>query len=114
VEIVSQQADLEIAVVAPDGTIFRNDDTGLGPCPTCPLVKIGNTPNQGWYTVHVAQFAGGADFSNFTLFHGQYELNNANCATPTTPQDSRALATQKSLEPEFSDEFDSETAPPIE
>jgi hypothetical protein len=113
VEVTSQTADLEIVVVAPNGTIFRNDDTGLAPCPNCPLVKIGNTPNQGWYTVQVSHFAGAANFTNFTLLHGQYPLNNANCATPTTPQSSRALTTQKSLEPEFLDEFDFETAPPM-
>jgi hypothetical protein len=114
VEITSQTRDLEIVVVAPNGTIFRNDDSGLGPCPNCPLVKVGNTPNQGWYTVQVAQFTGGSNFSNFTLRHGLYPVNNANCATPTTPQRSRALTTQKSLDPEFFDEFDFEAAPPSE
>jgi hypothetical protein len=114
VEVTAQTQDLELVVVAPNGTVFRNDDGGVAPCPNCPLVQVGNTPSQGWYTVQVAQFAGGAGFSNFTLLYGVYPLDNPNCATPTTPQASRALSTRKSPEPELFDEFDFETAPPSE
>jgi hypothetical protein len=114
VEVTSQTTDLELVVVAPNGTVFRNDDGGIAPCFNCPLVKVGNTPNQGWYTVQVAQFAGGGNFSNFTLRYGVYPLNNANCSVPTTGQASRTLSTRKSPEPELFDEFDFEAAPPSE
>jgi hypothetical protein len=110
-EVTAEDVDLLIVVVAPNGTIFRNDDSGLANCPNCPLVKIGNTPNVGWYTVQVMQFAGAGTFGNFTMLYGVYPLNNPNCDAPTTPQSVRAVSTQKSLEPEEFDVFDSEGAP---
>jgi hypothetical protein len=110
-EVTAESVDLLTVAVAPNGTIFRNDDSGLATCPNCPLVQIGNTPNVGWYTVQVMQFAGGGAFSNFTLRYGVYPLNNPNCAAPTTPQSVRFVSTQKSLEPEEFDVFDSEGAP---
>jgi hypothetical protein len=45
--------DLELVVVAPNGSVFRNDDRN-GALDRRPLVKIGAAPNNGWYTVHVA------------------------------------------------------------
>jgi hypothetical protein len=83
--------DMELVVVAPDGTVFRNDDRN-GVLDRRPLVKIGSAPNNGWYTVHVAQFAGAATEINFVLLYGRYPGGNPNCATPTVPSIAAALA----------------------
>ncbi len=91
---LSQGADLEIVAVAPDGSVFRNDDGGVAPCTLCSLVKINNTRN-GWYSVSVNQFAGTAVQANFNLAFGQYNANNPNCATPTVPVSAPAAASGK-------------------
>lgn len=74
--------DLEITAIAPNGSVFRDDDSGAG---LAPLVRINGTPNNGWYTVQVNQFAGSAVDKNFTLFYGRYNVNNPNCLPGTTP-----------------------------
>ena len=89
-DVSSQGADLEMIVIAPDGTVYRNDDSGDSSCPLCPTVKINPTPNNGWYTVHLAHFVGAAVDANFTLLYGRYTLNNSNCSGSTSP----SLATQ--------------------
>lgn|SRR6185295_16597161 len=76
--------DLELVVVAPNGSVFRNDDRA-GASDRRPLVKIGSTPNNGWYTVHIAQFNGSPISANFTLLYGRYSAGNHNCASPTAP-----------------------------
>ncbi len=76
--------DMELVVIAPDGTVFRNDDRN-GALDRRPLVKIGSAPQNGWYTVHVGQFAGVATETNIVLLYGRYPGGNANCATPTAP-----------------------------
>jgi hypothetical protein len=76
--------DMELVVVAPNGTVFRNDDRN-GALDRRPLAKIGSAPNNGWYTVHIAQFAGVATETNFVLLYGRYAGGNPNCATPTPP-----------------------------
>lgn len=74
--------DLEIVVVAPNGTVFRNDDRIPG-VDRRPLVKIDPAPNNGWYTVHIAQFSGTPENLNFVLLHGVYNSGNPNCSSPT-------------------------------
>jgi hypothetical protein len=76
--------DMELVVVAPNGTVFRNDDRN-GALDRRPLVKIASAPNNGWYTVHVAQFAGAATETNIVLLYGRYNNGNPNCAAPTLP-----------------------------
>jgi len=82
-DVISQSHDLEMVVVAPDGSVYRNDDRTVGD--TRPLVKIGSVPGSGWYTVHIAQFAGASVEADFTLLFGHYSAGNPNCATPTLP-----------------------------
>lgn len=84
-DVSSQGADLEMVVIAPNGAIYRNDDSGDPSCPLCPTVKINPTPNNGWYTVHLTHFDGTPVTVNFTLLYGRYTLNNANCSGSTSP-----------------------------
>ena len=81
-DVISQGTDLETVVVAPNGTAFRNDDRAVGDLR--PLVKIAPAPNNGWYAVHLAQFAGAAVNANFVLLYGRYNAGNPNCASPST------------------------------
>jgi hypothetical protein len=74
--------DMEMVVVAPNGTVFRNDDRN-GSLDRRPLVKIGSAPINGWYTVHISQFAGVATETNMVLLYGRYNGGNPNCAAPT-------------------------------
>jgi len=74
--------DLELVVVAPNGTVFRNDDRSPG-VDRRPLVEIDPAPNNGWYTVHIAQFSGTPVNLNFVLLHGVYNSGNPNCSSPT-------------------------------
>jgi hypothetical protein len=76
--------DMELVVIAPNGTVYRNDDRN-GALDRRPLVKIGSAPNNGWYTVRVGQFAGVATETNVVLMYGRYNAGNPNCATPTGP-----------------------------
>jgi hypothetical protein len=99
-QVVREDADLEAVAVAPDGSIYRNDDGG-GSCTLCPLVKINHTI-PGWYTVQVGRFNGDGLFSNFTVRWGLYDANNPNCGSPTTAQSLRAAGTPK---PEGDGEF---------
>lgn len=80
--VSSQYADLETVVVAPNGTVFRNDDGGGA---LRPLVKVNSAPNTGWYTVSIGRFAGQVDTGNLTVLYGRYLLNNINCSVPTPP-----------------------------
>lgn len=85
--VTSQPTDLEMVVRAPNGQVFRNDDGG-GSCPLCPVVKIGNTPNNGWYTVSIGHFLGTAVSVNFTMLYSTYPVGNPNCGAPTIPVNS--------------------------
>lgn len=83
-DVSVQDKDLEMVVVSPNGTVWRNDDRGPGNLK--PLVAISNTPDQGWYTVQISRFNGAADYSNFVLLYGRYvSPTNPNCGTPTLP-----------------------------
>lgn len=83
-DVISQDADLRMVVVAPNGTVFQNDDRGGGDLR--PLVKMTPTSNNGWYTVHLAHFGGSPINANFVLLYGRYNAGNANCSSPTTGQ----------------------------
>jgi len=74
--------DAKITVMAPNGAVYRDDDSGGS---LRPLVKIGGAPVQGWYTVQVAHYAGMPQNANFTLLYGRYTAGNVNCANPTSP-----------------------------
>ena len=76
--------DMELVVIAPNGSVFRNDDRN-GALDRRPLVKIGSAPNNGWYTVRVGQFDGVATETNIVLLYGRYSAGNPNCAVPTLP-----------------------------
>ena len=77
-DVTGQQSfDLELVVVAPDGTVYRSDDRGPGDLR--PLVKISAAPNAGWYTVHVADFSGRPIEGDFTIMYGRYPAGNINC-----------------------------------
>jgi hypothetical protein len=89
--VISQDADLEMNVIAPNpSTRFRDDDGGEG---LEPLVVVNGT-QRGWYTVVLHHFAGSAVNSNFTIRVGRYVLNNnPNCSLPTAP--SSAVSSSK-------------------
>lgn len=93
VEGLSQAVDLEATLVAPNGTVWRDDDGGNG---TLPLIKaITPTGVRGWYTLQIAHFAGTGSYSDFSLAYGRYTSNNVNCATPTVPSLAPATAVSK-------------------
>ena len=83
--VTSEGADLETVVRAPNGQVFRNDDGFVSPCGLCPVVKIANTPNNGWYTVSIGHFNGVAVSTNFNLQYSLYNLGNPNCSGATAP-----------------------------
>jgi hypothetical protein len=80
--VTSTSFDAKLEVIAPDGEVFRDDDSGGS---LRPLVKIASAPNFGWYTVQVAQFDGTPLTADFTMKYGRYNNGNPNCATPTNP-----------------------------
>lgn len=80
-DVTSASNDLEIVAVQPNGRVFRDDDSGVG---NRPLVKINGT-KPGWYTVQVSTFNGEPVDADFTLAFGLYNVNNPNCANPTSP-----------------------------
>jgi hypothetical protein len=79
----SPSPDLEMIVVAPNGTVFRNDDRT--PTDRRPLVKIESAPSPGWYRVVVTQFAGAAIEADTVMMYGRYPPGNPNCNNPTPP-----------------------------
>ena len=83
-DVASQDIDLEVLVLSPDGTLWWNDDRIPG-VDRKPLVKISNTPRRGWYTVHISHYDGLPRYSNFVLNYGRYSAANLNCASPTPP-----------------------------
>ncbi|MFA5354344.1 MAG: hypothetical protein WC291_08945 [Thermodesulfovibrionales bacterium] len=77
-DVTLEGADLEMVVIAPNGTVYRNDDRTA--TDNRPLVKIPSAPNDGWYTVHIAQFNGAPVNADFILLYGRYRAGNPNCA----------------------------------
>lgn len=80
--VTSTAFDSELTVVAPNGTVYRDDDSGGS---LRPLVKVASAPIRGWYTVQVASYSGAPTNANFTLLYGTYTAGNPNCANGTTP-----------------------------
>ena len=78
---VIPSADLELVVVASNGTVYRNDNRNS--TIDRPLVKIGNTPVGGWYSVSVLPAGGAVIQADFTLVYGRYNVGNPNCSSPT-------------------------------
>lgn len=93
VAVTAQATDLEAVVVAPNGTVYRDDDGGGS---LRPLVKINGTPNNGWYTVSINHFAGNAVSANFTATLQRLPLNSASCLPGTSSQVAAALVAPKS------------------
>lgn len=87
--VSSTSFDSELTVIAPNGSVYRNDDGGGS---LRPLVKIAGAPNNGWYTVHVGQFSGTPTEANFTLLYGRYSAGNVNCSGGTAPFSASALS----------------------
>jgi hypothetical protein len=89
IDVISPTAagtvDLETVAIAPNGTVYRNDDGGGGGRALNPVVKIASAPNNGWYTVRIGQFAGTAVDANFVVAYGRYNAGNPNCAAATVP-----------------------------
>lgn len=80
--VTSTTFDSELTVVAPNGTVYRDDDGGGL---LRPLVKVASAPVRGWYTVQVAAYSGAPMNANFTLLYGTYTAGNPNCTNGTTP-----------------------------
>lgn len=83
-DVSSQNVDLEIVIVSPNGTVWRNDDR---PGSLRPLAVI--PPGvQGWYTVQLSPYNGltgspGVHY-NGDLLYGRYVgAANVNCANLT-------------------------------
>lgn len=87
-DLVSQTTDLELTVISPNGTVWRNDNRAAGD--TRPLIVIPAGNIAGWYTVQISRFDGvppvpGGHFGG-TLQYGRYNPGaNPNCANPTPP-----------------------------
>ena len=69
-------------MVAPNGTVYRDDDSGGS---NRPLVRINGTPNNGWYTVSINNWNGAAVSQNFTVTLQRLGLNGAGCLPATGP-----------------------------
>jgi hypothetical protein len=90
VEVEQSNADLAITVIAPDGAVFTDDDSGS--CSRCPLVVIDGIVQNAAFTVVVNSFSGSPIEENFVLRVGRYRpAGNPNCANPT-PFAERTLA----------------------
>lgn len=86
--------DLEMVVVAPDGSVYRDDDDGLN---FFPLVKINGENENGYYTVSIGDYLGEPNQNtDFTLRYGVYNLGNPNCASPTPELGAAPIVTAKS------------------
>jgi len=77
----------ELVAIAP-GTqrAWRNDNSNIAACTTCPLLKIKTGTNEeGWFLVQVNQNNGVAVNGGFTLRYSRYAATNPNCTAPTPP-----------------------------
>jgi hypothetical protein len=78
----SPPVNLEMVVVSPNGLVYRNDNGGLAPCTTCPVVKILSTV-RGNYSVSISQTQGSNANARFRFAYGRYNSANPNCANAT-------------------------------
>jgi len=85
-EVTSQETDMEMRVVAPDGSkTWLSDDSGELPCPLCPVLAIPTRQQSGWYTVHIGEYAGASVQANFTIAYGRYARTSPNCTASASP-----------------------------
>ncbi|MBC8121311.1 MAG: hypothetical protein H7Y22_05665 [Gemmatimonadaceae bacterium] len=91
-DTISQTADMEIVLVSPDGTIWRNNDRSNS---TLPLV-VANTTTKGWYTLQVHHYTGGdTGDDNFVVNYGRYNTGNSgNCSSTTSPNSASLQETE--------------------
>ncbi|WP_028535678.1 hypothetical protein [Paludibacterium yongneupense] len=86
-DVFQQNADMQMVVVAPDGTVWKNDDRVPGDLRPLVVIPAGV---QGWYTVQVSLYGGrttapGVHY-NADLAYGRYtSTTNPNCANPSRP-----------------------------
>jgi hypothetical protein len=80
-------ANTELVAIAP-GTqrAWRNDNSNIQPCPTCPLLKIRTSANEeGWFVVQVNESTGRRQDSEFLLRYARYPASNPNCSAHNGP-----------------------------
>lgn len=97
-DVSVEGTDLRMVVVAPNGTVYQNDDRASGD--NRPLVKIASAPNDGWYTVHLAHWFGSSVNADFALLYGRYTAGNPNCTAPTLPRLTQPLSSKPDISPE--------------
>jgi hypothetical protein len=79
-------ADMEMVLVSPDGSVWRNDNRSAAD--KRPLIIVPRPPSQGWYTVQISLARGiavppGSHF-NADLSYGRYTSpENPNCRPAT-------------------------------
>jgi hypothetical protein len=78
--VFRQATDLEMVLVSPDGTVWRDDNSGGS---NRALIKA-NTTLEGWYTVHISRFDGAVGAGIFILRYGRYNSGNPNCGGAPT------------------------------
>lgn len=78
-DVTSQQSDLELVLVSPNGTVWRDDDTNGNR----PLIKVNGASARGWFTVQVSSYNGLGQPAGFVLRYGRYNVGNPNCTNPT-------------------------------
>jgi hypothetical protein len=85
VEGTSASFDPEFTVVAPDGTVYRDNNGGAG---SLPLVKIGGAPDNGVYTLVINHFNGFPIANGTVTFtYGRFSggAGSPSCQAPTPP-----------------------------
>jgi hypothetical protein len=82
IDVTDQDTDLEAVLIAPNGTVYRNNDRAGGDLR--PLIKVNGAPQHGWYTLQLSQAAGLPVNTDFTLAFGRYFLNDPHHCTPGT------------------------------
>jgi hypothetical protein len=83
--VTAQSTDTEMVVLAANGNAYRNNNSNIAPCPTCPLISFKTGSEGGWHTVHVSQKGGMPVSASFTLSYARYDNANPNCAQQTPP-----------------------------
>lgn len=82
IAVTSQGADLKASLLSPAGTLWQDDD---GNGANRPLIKAVTT-TRGWYPLSLAQFAGTAVNSDFTMTIQRAVAGSSLCGAPTQPR----------------------------
>lgn len=86
VEVTFQASPLDLQAVlsCPDGTTWRDDDSGGD---LRPLIQALTPSVAGWCTLQLADWRGHgtAGARDFKFRYGRYRSDNSNCANPTFP-----------------------------